>query len=317
VDLPGYLHVTRDGQYRTLGKAQRAELWSVFEKYRQELDSQGKLEWPDVFRTARLHIEENTIELRYRAIIVDEAQDFHPEEWKLIRALVPNGPNDIFLVGDAHQRIYGRRVVLSRYRIETRGRSQTLRINYRTTEQIRHWAVKLLHGIDFDDLDGDSDNQKGYRSLLIGKSPEICNFDSQEEAQDFICDRVKELIKLDGRAPEEICLVARKREMCEKVCSDALKKAGIPFVVLGKDKEPEGGGVRVATMHRVKGLEFACVIMVGINENEVPLSVLSLEGHAGAKTEREDRERSLAFVASTRARDTLIVVSWRMQGRLK
>ena len=87
-------------------------------------------------------------ELPYRAVVVDESQDFHPEEWKLIRALVPAGANDLFLVGDAHQRIYGRKVVLSRCGIAIQGRSSRLRINYRTTEQIRAWAVAMLarHG---------------------------------------------------------------------------------------------------------------------------------------------------------------------------
>ena len=93
--------------------------------------------------------------LQYRSVVVDESQDFHNEEWKLIRALVPAGANDLFLVGDAHQRIYGRKVVLSRCGIAIQGRSSSLRINYRTTEQIRAWAVAMVEGMAVDDLDGE------------------------------------------------------------------------------------------------------------------------------------------------------------------
>ena len=106
------------------------------------------------FEETRRYLEKKKEILPYRAVVVDESQDFHPEEWKLIRALVPAGANDLFLVGDAHQRIYGRKVVLSRCGIATQGRSSTLRINYRTTEQIRAWAVAMLEGMAVDDLDG-------------------------------------------------------------------------------------------------------------------------------------------------------------------
>src|SRR5436305_2280547 len=101
-----------------------------------------------MIQEARLLIEANRPKLPYRAVLVDEAQDFHAEEWRLIRALVPEGPNELFLVGDAHQRIYGRKVVLAQCGISIQGRSSRLRINYRTTEQIRAWATAILSGVE-------------------------------------------------------------------------------------------------------------------------------------------------------------------------
>jgi len=240
--------------------------------------------------------------------VVDESQDFHNEEWKLIRALVPAGANDLFLVGDAHQRIYGRKVVLSRCGISTQGRSSTLRINYRTTEQIRAWAVAMLEGMAVDDLDGEADEDKGYLSLLSGPKPECHRFASAEEEQNLLERKLKELVKV--RPPEEICLVARTAKLVKNDYQALLKSLRIENVVLDKSKEGSVGGVRLATMHRVKGLEFPVMILAGVNSNVMPLRIAAIEGNPTAKKEHEDRERSLLFVAATRARDQLIVTSW-------
>src|SRR5690606_10150159 len=129
-DLSGYLRVPRTGRGRTLTRPQRGRAWAVFEQYRRALADLGKQEWRGGVGEAR-HLREGAARApRYRAVVVDEAQDFHPEEWRLIRALASEGPDDLFLVGDAHQRIYGRKVVLSRCGIAVRGRSSRLRVNY-------------------------------------------------------------------------------------------------------------------------------------------------------------------------------------------
>src|SRR5690606_20333066 len=93
-------------------------------------------------------------EARYRHAIVDEAQDLHAAHWRLLRALVPAGTDDLFIVGDAHQRIYGRPLVLSRYGIETRGRSRRLTVNYRTSREILTWCSAVMQGASVDDLEG-------------------------------------------------------------------------------------------------------------------------------------------------------------------
>lgn len=181
-----YLRVSRIGRGRTVSRPQRARIWKVFERYHNALEKLHQQEWLEVIQTARRFLEEKKTQVSYRAVVVDESQDFHSEEWKLIRALVPAGANDLFLVGDAHQRIYGRKVLLSRCGIATQGRSSTLRINYRTTEQIRAWAVAMLEGIAVDDLDGQADEEKGYMSLLSGPEPECHRFASAEQEQEFL-----------------------------------------------------------------------------------------------------------------------------------
>jgi hypothetical protein len=303
-----YLRVPRTGRGRTVSRPQRARIWNVFEHYRHALGKRNKQEWLEVIQTARRYLEEKKAIAPYRAVVVDESQDFHNEEWKLIRALVPVGANDLFLVGDAHQRIYGRKVVLRRCGIATLGRSSTLRINYRTTEQIRAWAVAMLEGMAVDDLDGHTDEEKGYMSLLSGPKPECHRFASAAQEQEFLGKTLKELV--NDRPAEEICLVARTAKLIKDDYQALFKSLGIEHVVLDKSKEGSRGGVRLATMHRVKGLEFPVMILAGVNSKVMPLRLAAIEGDPTAKKEHEDRERSLLFVAATRARDQLMVTSW-------
>ena len=306
--LADYLKVPRTGRGHTLTRPQRGRVWRVFECYLDVLKKRGKQEWLQAIRATRRYIEKKKPTLPYRAVVVDEAQDFHAEEWKLIRALVPAGANDLFLVGDAHQRIYGRKVVLSRCGVQIQGRSSKLRINYRTTEQIRAWAIAMLKSVEVDDLDGQRDTVQGYRSLLSGPKPEHHHFSTGQAEQEFLAEKIKELLK--DRRPEEICLVARTTKMVKEDYQALLKSLAISHTVLDKSKEGAGGGVRLATMHRVKGLEFPVMILAGVNSKTVPLRVASAEGDPTIKAEHEDRERSLLFVAATRARDELIVTSW-------
>jgi superfamily I DNA/RNA helicase len=303
-----YLRVPRTGRGRTISRPQRGRIWKVFEHYRQALGKRNQQEWLEVIQTARRYLEEKKTKLQYRSMVVDESQDFHNEEWKLIRALVPVGANDLFLVGDAHQRIYGRKVVLGRCGIAIQGRSSNLRINYRTTEQIRAWAIAMIEGMAVDDLDGEAAEDKGYVSLLSGPKPECHRFASAEEEQEFLGKTLKELMK--HRPAEEICLVARTVKIIKDDYQALLKSLGIEHVMLDKSKEGSGGGVRLATMHRVKGLEFPVMILAGVNSKVVPVRIAAVEGDPTARKEHEDRERSLLFVAATRARDHLIVTSW-------
>ena len=307
-ELSEYLQVPRSGRGRTLTRPQRGRVWKLFEAFRGALKARGKSDWPGLIREARLHIKANGPRLPYKAVIVDEAQDFHSEEWRLIRALVPEGPDDLFLVGDAHQRIYGRKVVLAQCGISIQGRSSRLRINYRTTEQIRAWATAMLHGAQADDLDGGPDDEGGYKSLLSGPKPDVRQFPSRRAERDFLARTLKGL--LAERRPEDICLVARTGKMVTEEYQPFFREEGIPCTILDRSGDQGAPGVRLATMHRVKGLEFPAMILAGVNAGVVPLRRALAEDDPVSRAEDEERERSLLFVAATRARDRLIVTSY-------
>ena len=307
-DKETYLRIPRSGRGKTLSRPQRARVWQLFEHYHEALKRQHRRDWFTMIRDARYLLESGKVKLSYQAVVVDEAQDFHPEEWRLIRALVPAGPNDIFLVGDAHQRIYGPKVVLSRCGISIQGRSSYLKINYRTTEQIRAWAMPILQGVEVDNLDGQRDDERGYRSLLSGPEPEARHFSNRNEERDFLATAIRSLVK--ERKPEEIYLVARTNSIIRDEYGPLIKNLGIPHQILDRGREKPDSGIRLATMHRVKGLEFPVVLLAGINAKTMPLRVASLADDPAALADHEDRERSLLFVAATRARDRLIVTGW-------
>jgi superfamily I DNA/RNA helicase len=159
-----------------------------------------------------------------------------------------------------------------------------------------------------DDLDGQRDDARGYRSLLTGPEPEVQIFATRNEEREFLAAVLKELTQ--QRKAEDICLVARTNSLIRDGYATILKNHNVPHQVLDKAKEKEGGGIRLATMHRVKGLEFPVMILAGINSKTMPMRVSSLEEDPAALAEHEDRERALLFVAATRARDRLIVTGW-------
>ena len=303
-----YLKVPRLGRGKTLSRPQRGRAWQVFERYQAALARRNRLDWLSLIRQARRMLDAGQTKPPFRAVVVDEAQDFHPEEWRLIRALVPQGANDLFVVGDAHQRIYGQKVILSRCGIMIHGRSSRLKINYRTTEQIRDWAMRILRGIEVDDLDGERDDGRGYRSLLTGSEPEIHHFSSRNKEREFLVTTLKGL--LEERKPEDICVVARTNSLIRDEYGAALKNQGLAYQILDKGKDREGGGIRLATMHRVKGLEFPVMIIAGINAKTMPLRITSIDDDPIEREEHERKERSLLFVVATRARDRLIISGW-------
>jgi len=302
-----YFQADRRGRRSALDRKQRKALWPVFEEYRALLSENGYSEPDDAMRDARKLIETSGEKLPYRSIVVDEAQDLGPLAFRLIRRMVPEEKNDIFIVGDAHQRIYKRQTVLSRCGIEVRGRSRKLRINYRTTEETRQWAVSLLEGRDFDDLDGGRDTQKGYRSLLRGQPPRLEGFTTFEKEAEFLAAYLKEL-QSSGEPLQNVCLAARTKALLEKYRS-ALEENGIKSVVVKADtaEDRRQDGVRLATMHRVKGLEFDRMIIAGAGA--LPHKFVHETDDPAEARERDTMERSLAYVAATRAR-THLLVTW-------
>ena len=161
--LDEYLRVSRVGRGSRLNRATRARAWPVFEEYRTQLAERGLKEVDDAYRDAAALLQNDPEALDYAAVIVDEGQDMGAQAYRLLRAVVPAGPNDLFVVGDGHQRIYGRnKVVLGRCGIDVRGRSRKLRLNYRTTEETRRWAVRLLAGRAIDDLERRFRRRQGH-----------------------------------------------------------------------------------------------------------------------------------------------------------
>ena len=311
VEMAAYIRADRSGRGQRLPRNVRHKVWPVFEEYRSQLNSHRLKELTDATRDARHLLEQQGIGLPYRSVIIDEAQDMSAEVFRLVRQMIPSSkgssPNDIFIVGDAHQRIYGSKVVLGHCGIDIRGRGRKLRVNYRTTEEIRRWATQILKGRTFDDLDGGEDDQRGYRSLFHGSDPSVKRLDSFADEIHAITGHCSALLE-QGVLARNLCLIARTNDLVNQY-DGALRGAGVEtyFIRRSSAEDRKANGIRLATMHRVKGLEFDHVIVAGVNDGVVPLAQALLAENAYEREENGARERSLLYVAVTRAKQSVLI----------
>jgi superfamily I DNA/RNA helicase len=289
-----------------MSRAQRRAIWPVFEEYRHQLDKHRLREPEDAVRDATALLERGAVRVAVRSIVVDEAQDMSTNAFALLRAAIPQErPNDLFIVGDGHQRIYRKRVVLSHAGVNIRGRGRRLRINYRTTDEIRRYAVALLEDVRFDDLDAGDDSVRGYRSLMHGETPELLIADTFEDEAEAIAQW------LAGAQLSSSCLVARTNDLVDRY-AEALEDRGLPTVRLRSHAADDSRreGLRVATMHRVKGLEYDRMIVAGMNRELMPLrAAVQRTEEPAVRREVELMERALLYVALTRARRAALVTA--------
>ena len=238
-------------------------------------------------------------------MIIDEAQDLHPAQWRLLRAAVPAAPDDMFIVGDAHQRIYDHHVSLSRIGINVRGRTKRLTVNYRTTQEILALAVPALGQAPVAGLDDEADTLAGYRSPLHGRRPKVVAMRTREAEYDALVRQVTTW-RDEGIEPHAIAIAARSNWMGKEAAA-ALNAAGIPTVTLSAKSKRDA--VRVGTMHGMKGLEFQSVAVIGVADGTVPAPSALTDPAADPVAHAQDlqRERCLLFVALTRARDHLYI----------
>jgi superfamily I DNA/RNA helicase len=237
----------------------------------------------------------------YRHVVVDEGQDLHPAQWRLLRALVAPGPNDMFLLADPHQRIYDNQVSLAQLGIEVRGRAHRLTVNYRTTHEILDLSVRVLSGNAVVGLDDQADTLRGYRSVTHGGAPEVAAHADRNRELDALIERVGTWLE-QGVEPHAIGVAARTGNLV-KAISRTLSEAHIDVA----DDRRGVDGVRVATMHHMKGLEFQCLAVVGLDAGVLPAPNAVTSAAEDPHGHRQDlqRERCLLFVALTRARDVL------------
>jgi superfamily I DNA/RNA helicase/mRNA-degrading endonuclease RelE of RelBE toxin-antitoxin system len=293
-----------------LARAERRKIWPVLAAYREGLEQQGMVEPVDVLRRAKAELDASPGAPLYESVVVDETQDFSADALRLVRAIAgPERPDDLFLVGDAHQRIYGHPVSLTACGIQVRGRrSQTLRLNYRTTGSICRWSLQALTGIEVDDLDDGKADRRGYISLREGPAPMVQVFPNAKEEEAAVAKLVLGAIDR-GLPAESICVVARTKHLLADRYGAALARAGLTTVTL-EQEEPRLPGVRLATMHRVKGLEFGMVVIAGASKDHLPYPTAELSsGDPVVAAQAELKERSLLYVAASRARDELYVTA--------
>lgn len=296
--LDEYRVARRIGRAGVLSRTKRDAVWPVFEEYRGQLASRKLKEVDDAYREVATMLAARPGEGEYSAIVVDETQDFGPQALKLLRAMIPPGANDLFFVGDGHQRIYSRhRAAMSKCGIDIRGRSRKLYLNYRTTDEIRRQAVALLEGCEVDDLDDGLDEVRRYKSLSHGPAPVVVQVEGLEAAAMKAGEFIRALRADAGEASSPtICVVASSEKHREAMAKQLLS-AGFNGVTISAQSNHADArdAVHFATMHRAKGLEFDAVVVVA------PTAYFG-------SLEETVNQRKLVYVALTRAKRAALLV---------
>jgi len=299
-----YRDVSRLGRKTRIGGKQRETLWSIFERVRAGLVERRIVTWSDVFGRLTDNLAGKSAR-PYDFAVIDEAQDLGVAEARFFAAMAVGRGDALFFAGDIGQRIFQQPFSWKALGLDVRGRSFTLRINYRTSHQIRMHADRLLP-TTVSDVDGNSEGRRGTVSMFDGPPPMVmaCT-DADHECRvvgNWIMDRLKE-----GCVPSEVGVFVRSDAELKRARA-AVKAAGARAIELNDKVEVEDGAVAISTMHFAKGLEFRSVVVMACDDDVIPQSdrIESVADDADLE-EVYNTERHLLYVACTRARDHLLV----------
>ncbi|MCD8292006.1 MAG: AAA family ATPase, partial [Prevotella sp.] len=314
-DSRQYLMQARVGRTKALSRKQRIEVWRLVEKYVKLKEERKVVDRLELFNEVTKYLNENNVR-PYTNVIADEFQDFSNPELKFLRALVAEGENDLFLTGDPMQRIYsGRKINFRAAGINVRGvRSKRLKVNYRTTEPIKRVAVSVVKGQKYDDMDGGSESMKGYISLIRGGEAPVYTMVNN------VTEEVEQVIEWINGCKEsdiplkDICVATPVSNQARELKS-RLHHENIPFKEI-RGYSPVGSmdGISLCTFHSLKGLEFRVIILMGVNERNIPSKETNgypfFTMDALEKKEYLSSRRSLLYVAITRARALVYMVGY-------
>lgn len=304
-----YLRIRRPGRGVALGRHQRGVVWDVISAYRSSAAVQGTVDFGEVCAIAA-ELGSAAAARVADHVLVDERQDLTPAQWQFLRSLVAEAPDDLFIADDSQQRIYGQPVVLGRHGIRIVGRSRRLSLNYRTTEQVLRFASSVLAGIEYVDLDEELTDDCGYRSARSGPPPTRVSVASLDDELNRAAEHVRVWLEA-GVQPDAIGILARDQRTVDVVARGFEERAVSVRQVTRS--AATGKHPQLMTMHRAKGMEFSRVLIFGVDAELVPAAYLLRNVPEGERPDLLQRERSLFYVASTRARDELVVM-WEGEG---
>lgn len=298
-----YFAVRRPGRGVALDRAKRAMVWKVVEQMRKDQRVSNTVGWGELaaISTAWLASTETTLADH---VLVDEGQDLEPVKWQLLRALVSVGPNDLFIADDIHQRIYGQPTVLKRHGINIQGRSRRLTLNYRTTLENLRYAMKVLDGGEYVDEDEGAVTTQGYRSSRSGPKPKTHATKSDGAQFEAIAQDLERWLA-EGVRPETIAILAASNFAAKNV-QQAMSKHGIACALVTTPRITAGQPV-IMTMHNAKGMEFSRVVLFDVSDGSFPSPYVMKTVTDEDREDKLRQQRSLLYVAASRARDELVV----------
>ncbi|MBE2257950.1 MAG: DEAD/DEAH box helicase [Rhodobacteraceae bacterium] len=301
-----YRDVVRLGRKSRLPEAQRAVLWSIFERLRARLHERKLITHAEPFTAlaAALSAQKKVV---LDFAVVDEAQDLGVAHLRFLAALGGGRPNALFLAGDLGQRIFQQPFSCKALGVDIRGRSRTLRVNYRTSHQIHSQADRLL-GPTVTDVDGNSEDRSDTVSVSNGPPPIIHNHKDESEEIGAVAKWLTGCAEA-GLLPHEIGVFVQSEAQLDRARA-AVRESGLAFKVLDEQVETISGQVAISTTHLAKGLEFRAVVVMACDDEVIPLQErIETVGDDADLQEVYDTERHLLHVACARARDRLLMTS--------
>ena len=301
-----YRHASRLGRKTRLSEAQRAAAWVILEKVWEAIRAGGSVTRAGLFTRLAEHFS-GSANLPYDFAVVDEAQDIGVAQLRFLASVTTGGKNSLFFAGDLGQRIFQLPFSWKALGVDVRGRSTTLKINYRTSHQIRGQADRLL-GLEVSDVDGNKEERKGTISLFNGPAPLVVVASDQDAETQTVAGWLRERVG-EGLAPQEISVFVRSDQQIDRA-RRAVEAAGLPLKVLDERVDTTVGRVSICTMHLAKGLEFRAVAVMACDDEVIPLrSRMESVTDDSDLEEVYSTERQLLYVACTRARDHLVVTA--------
>ena len=299
-----YRDLKRLGRKTRLPVEQRSTLWSIFGWVKAELRDRGLLTRTDMFSSLAATLKDRR-NPPFDFVIVDEAQDISVAQLRFLSALGAHRPNSLFFAGDLGQRIFQTPFSWKALGVDVRGRSQTLKLNYRTSHQIRMQADRLL-GPEVADVDGNVEDRRGTVSAFNGEPPAIHLFETEQEESAAVATWLQER-RESGVAAREMAIFVRSGKELDRA-RRAVRDAGLSFQVLDESVETNKDCISISTMHLAKGLEFRAVAVMACDDEVIPLQerIETVADDADLE-EVYNTERHLLYVACTRARDYLMI----------
>ena len=303
-DWESYRDVARLGRKTRILEPHRKVLWSIFTRVRDGLKARKLITEPQLFTSLATAITKNKKSV-FDFVVVDEAQDLTVAQVRFLAALGGARRNALFFAGDLGQRIFQQPFSWKVLGVDIRGRSRTLRVNYRTSHQIRTQADRLLAS-KVTDVDGNSEDRSDTVSAFNGPPPLVRSLKSENEETEFVANWIKERAK-SGGVPHEVGVIVRSVAQFDRARA-AVKAAGLAFKVLDEHVETASGFVSISTMHLAKGLEFRAVAVMACDDEIIPLQErFETVGDDADLQEVYETERHLLYVACTRARRQMLV----------
>ncbi len=299
-----YRDVRRLGRKTRLSVESRSDLWNIFERVNAGIRDRGLVTRANVYGSLASKLKERR-NPPFDFVVVDEAQDISVAQLCFLAALGAQQTNGLFFAGDLGQRIFQTPFSWKALGVDVRGRSQVLRLNYRTSHQIRVQADRLLEP-EIADVDGNIEDRRGTVSSFSGEEPEMNVLETEQEENKAVGRWLQKRVE-EGVRPEEIGIFVRSDRQLDR-SRDAASNAGLTFQILDKGVETAKDCVSISTMHRAKGLEFRAVAVMACDDEVIPLQerIESVSDESDLK-DVYDTERHLLYVACTRARDHLLI----------